>query len=47
MNPDDFESCYVCDCTGCDHCMQFEEHFEETEFYGTDQDDLACSCGSD
>ena len=47
MNPDDFESCYACDCEGCDHCMQFEEHFEETEFYGTDQDDLACSCGSD
>lgn len=45
---DEFESCFACcTCPGCDYCMQREEYFEETEFYGTDADDLACCCGSD
>jgi len=47
MDPDEMTGCYVCGCTGCNHCMQRGEFEEETEFYGTDPAELACSCGSD
>lgn len=41
MSPDDFGPCCVCDCDGCDRCVQ------ATVMYDVDPADLACSCGSD
>lgn len=47
MDLDDMPGCVLCNCDGCGGCVGPEQYDQEVEFYKTDPNDLACSCGSD